>query len=187
MAPDQADFTIMQLARDERRLDENMVVVVLSCDIDFIAISPPLSVNALLDPTRKTIIWKEDVLNLLDLDEEDLFHAYCIGGCDDISHNLFGVGFKKAMRFVNEHNVSEQSLCEEFESMNEEDLSYLFEEMNALKSLLWNAPATVLENLAPEESPVSLLQQFATEMLDGQRRRPGVYSLYLSVCDFFLT
>ena len=167
MAPDQADSTIMQLAREERHVDGNLIFVVLSSDIDFIALSPPRSVNALLDPIRNTIIWKKDVLNLLDLDDEDFFDSYCIGGCDDMSLNIFGVGFKKAMRFVKTYNVSEQSLFEEFESAKEEDLSSLFEEMTALRCLLWYEPATVLDNLVPEDNLVSMLEQFATAVLDG--------------------
>ena len=80
IAKDQADFVIIQLARVLKEEFSNTVVIVLSCDYDFIALAPPNSVDVLLDPTCNVILWKRDVLALLGVEEETLFIAYTLGG-----------------------------------------------------------------------------------------------------------
>ena len=79
IAKDQADFVIIQLARVLKEEFSNTVVIVLSCDYDFIALAPPNSVDVLLDPTCNVILWKRDVLELLGVEEETLFIAYTLG------------------------------------------------------------------------------------------------------------
>ena len=120
VAGEQSDFTIIQLARQEKLADHTRTIIILSCDIDFICLAPPNSIDALLDPTRRTIIWKKDVLELLEMNEGDIFDAFCIGGCDDIQHNLKGVGWHRATQFVKADHVSEQSLISEFDKIDEQ-------------------------------------------------------------------
>ena len=164
----QADFTIMQYSREMKEYFPNMTIVALSCDYDFLALAPPGSVDALLDPTRGFIIWKEDVLKLLGCDEEALFFAYTIGGCDDITTNLRGVGFHRALLFVTKHAMLD-SILEEFDEFGKDELTALVGEIQALQSL-------------PTEDRRSMLEKFACDKDDfGDLRRPGFHSKFLEV------
>ena len=124
ISEDQADFAIMQLARYFKQINPDQPIVVLSCDYDFLALAPPGWVNALLDPTRGFIIWKEDVSALLGVAESVLFNAYAVAGCDDISVNLKGVGFQRALKFASMHGL--EKIKEEFDQFDPTVLPSLF-------------------------------------------------------------
>ena len=185
IAKDQADFVIIQLARVLKEEFSNTVVIVLSCDYDFIALAPPKSVDALLDPTRNVILWKRDVLALLGVEEETLFIAYTLGGCDDISTNLRGVGFNRALLFAASHILLD-SIMEEFDDYEEKDLVSLCGEIQALQSTLWEKEADTLERFHLHDEK-SLLEKFAAEEDEfGSFRRPGFQSLYVAmVCGIY--
>ena len=117
-----------------------------------------------MDPTRTTIIWKKDVLELLQINEGDLFDAFTIAGCDDIQYNLKGIGWHRAAQFVKANHVSEQSLISEFDKIDEQILSALFEEITALRKLLWDDGAVLLDSLAEETDQTSMLEGFASEL-----------------------
>ena len=54
--------------------------------------------------------------------------------------------------------------------------------MTALRKLLWNDGAVLLDSLAEETDQTSMLEGFASELNeDGGRRRPGFYRLFLTV------
>ena len=176
----------MQLARQLKEEFSDATVVVLSCDYDFLALAPPDSGDALLDPTRNIILWKRDVLIILNVDEKVLFIAYTIAGCDDISTNLQGVGFKRAFSFAS-HNVMLDSVLEEFDEFEKKDLISLCGEIQALQGMLWDDEAVYLECFQQDDER-SMLEKFAVEEDEhGSLRRPGFHTLYFAtVCENFI-
>jgi hypothetical protein len=77
-------------------------VMVVGSDSDFIALSPANSVDVLAKIERGSVVAvrKDDVLKDLRLNEFQLLLAFCVGGCDNVPTNLFGIAWKGAAKYV---------------------------------------------------------------------------------------
>lgn len=177
----QADYTIMQLAQADKINKSDIEVVVLSSDYDFLALSPEKAVDAIVDPIRRVMIKKTDVLAKLDCTATELFIAYCIGGCDDIEENLHGIGIRKAMEFVKSKKFTLANLLNYFKKFSGDCLERLMHETTELKALIWTAQPATLDTL-PVESQQSMLENFAVEESSpGIKRRECFYQLFYEV------
>ena len=78
IAETQADYTIMQLAQADKINNSDVEVLVLTSDYDFLALSPEKALDAIVDPIRRVMIKKQDVLAKLDCTATELFIAYCM-------------------------------------------------------------------------------------------------------------
>ena len=109
---DQADTLMIQHARVLKASSLNRPIYVVSSDYDFLALPGVVSVDALIDVVRRVIIYKRDVLKLLQIGAVDLGHCYCLASCDDIETNLRGIGIKGALAYMKSNVLSIQSLVE---------------------------------------------------------------------------
>ena len=185
IAKEQADFLIMQLARQVKHEDSRRQVVVLSCDYDFIALAPPNSVDMLLHPTRRIAISKSKVLELLGVDEQAVFLGYTVGGCDDIATNLIGVGFHRALKVAKKYPVGRHLLHTALltvlkDEFREEEIPTLVSLANQIQDLqrsLWTLqPQAMLEFEVLDQK--SMMQSFASEEdVQGKLRRESFFKL----------
>ena len=185
IAKEQADFLIIQLARQLKHEDSRRQVVVLSCDYDFIALAPPNSVDMLLDPTRRIAISKSKVLELLGVDEQAVFLGYTVGGCDDIATNLIGVGFHRALKVAKKYPVGRTLntalilpiLRDEFREEKEATLVSLANQIQDLQRSLWTLQPQAMREFEVLDSR-SMLEKFASEEdAEGKLRRESFFKL----------
>ena len=185
IAKEQADFLIIQLARQVKLEDSRRQVVVLSCDYDFIALAPPHSVDMLLDPTRRIAISKSKELELLGVDEQAVFLGYTVGGCDDIATNLIGVGFHRALKLAKKYPVGRHLLHtallavlkDEFREEEIPTLVSLANQIQALQRSLWTLPPQAMLEFEVLDQK-SMMQSFASEEdVQGKLRRESFFKL----------
>lgn len=150
----------------------------MSCDYDFIALAAHNSVDALIDPTHRMIIFKREILEFLEIDSKALRIAYCVGGCDDIQTKLSGIGFKKALSFSKKYPLTIQSFNEVFEKYQENDLELLLAEIKNLEVLIDESFPIVLDQLQAD-THTSMVSSFVSALdAEGLLKRPGLYALY---------
>jgi len=91
-----------------------MSAFAISSDLDFIALSLDNSIDGIIDLQRRQILHKTDVLSHFSISSMELFTTFCLAGCDDISTQLDGVGWTKALKFAQNYSVSQTDLASQF-------------------------------------------------------------------------
>ena len=167
-------------------MDSTANVVILSCNYEFIALTPPNSVDMLLDPTRRIAISKSDVLELLDVDEQAIFLGYTAGGCDDIAANLVGVGFHRALKLASKYprgrhylhtGLLMPILKAEFSQENIATLTSLATQIQVLQHSLWTLQPQQIPTFEVSDTQ-SMMQSFASEEDSlGNLRRESFFHL----------
>jgi hypothetical protein len=96
-----ADWTINYLAAHLRQTTNTNKVFVASRDLDYLALSPPTTIDHLLDTRhQKKILSKFAVLEALDLSATRFFLAYCLAGNDNMATKLPRFGLIKSLQLV---------------------------------------------------------------------------------------
>ena len=164
----------MQLARQAKLKDMSVEVTVLSCDYDFIAIAPPKSVDVLLDPLRKVMVRRADALAVLGVDAQTLFLGYTLGGCDDVSTNIAGVGITQGLNLAKKHQQSTNSaqpltaasikktLHNELRNETFATINLISAEILALYRKLWSGLPDAVDRFENQDGE-SKMMKFASE------------------------
>lgn len=177
------DFRICKAALDKQN-DEKTIVV--GSDSDYLVLSPPGSVDALvkIEGGPPITLIRDEILQDLKVDEFKLLLAYCIGGCDNIQAHVNGIGWGGGFEFAASCNINFST----FQSMEEVPLpkgkrsikAQMATEIKAVLSYFgwkdfvredWNADFPHI--LPPDQSE---MLQFATETdNEGYLCQPNVY------------
>jgi hypothetical protein len=179
----QADSYIVCKSRQLLEDNHGQRCVVVSADYDYLVFAYPGTIAALIDKCRNVYVNRAEVMECFpENNEEQLFLAYCAGGCDDISTKLSNVGFSKALRIVSESALTFASSQTQFVNAfkgfgTAVETSTLYKEIWNMKSTYWYSDLKILESSADVEMQ-SMFHIFANEeSSSGILRRPGLKKL----------
>ena len=160
--------------------------MVVGSDSDFIALSPPGSVDQISKINHGTAVTveKEAVKNELDLDDLKLFLAFSIAGCCNVPSHVNGIGWVKASQFAKDAGITLDSI----ETIDEIPLKtgdkmikqkMASEIRAALSNFGWRSVGTRRFSGVPNAHlpKMSEIEEFASETLDGFLVRPAIYRM----------
>lgn len=126
----ESDWRICQWANEVQK-----DVYVLSVDSDYLAFSPPGSVNHLAFPNQDglTVVHKAELINTSKLTPFQLVVAFALAGSDNIRTKIHGIGWYKAVKYVRA-NVSPEMTAEQF--MEKPELPNLHKRKNSSVQLV---------------------------------------------------
>lgn len=163
-------------------------VMVVASDSDFVALSPPQSVDrmAKIQHGVVSVVEKGDVVKSLELEDPfKLLLAYCIAGCDNVTAHVNQVGWGRAYKFVANSDISLNSMdslaAVPLSRGDSETKQQMANEIrNVLEQFGWRSThysfsGSLNRHIVWPEGSEAV--RFASEMHEGRYVRPAVYRI----------